>query len=141
MSLLRPAKVIAVCGGKGVVGNSNRSVNLRIVLAELRRRVVLLDADLGLANVDVLLGLQARHTLADVLAGTHSLRDILITGPGGIRVVPAASGVTRMAAMGARQHTEELSAFSELADQVDTLIVDTAAGISDTVVSFVRAAN
>lgn len=141
MSLIRPVQVIAVSGGKGGVGKSNISVNLSIALAQLRRRVVLLDADLGLANVDVLLGLKAKHTLADVLAGTHSLRDILVTGPGGIRVVPAASGVPHMAALGAREHAGLISAFSELAEQVDTLIVDTAAGISDTVISFVRAAN
>ena len=68
MSQMRPVQVIAVSGGKGGVGKSNISVNLGIALAELRRRVVLLDADLGLANVDVLLGLKATHTLADVFA-------------------------------------------------------------------------
>ena len=77
MSQMRPVQVIAVSGGKGGVGKSNISVNLSIALAEMRRRVVLLDADLGLANVDVLLGIKATHTLADVLAGTHSLREVL----------------------------------------------------------------
>ena len=76
---MRPVQVIAVSGGKGGVGKSNISVNLSIALAEMKRRVVLLDADLGLANVDVLLGLKATHTLADVLAGTHSLAQVLVT--------------------------------------------------------------
>src|SRR5690625_7307674 len=104
MSLLRPVQVIAVSGGKGGVGKSNISVNLSIALAELRRRVVLLDADLGLANVVVLLGLQARHTLADVLACTHSFRDILIIVLCGIRVVPAASIVLRLSGYGILAH-------------------------------------
>src|SRR5690606_23348013 len=99
MSQLRPVQVIAVSGGKGGVGKSNISVNLSIALAELRRRVVLLDADLSLANVDVLLGLKAEHTLADVLAGTHTLSEVLVTGPAGIKIVPASSGVQRMASL------------------------------------------
>lgn len=141
MSQVRPVQVIAVSGGKGGVGKSNISVNLSIALAELRRRVVLLDADLGLANVDVLLGLKATHTLADVLAGTHSLRDVLVTGPSGLKIVPASSGVQRMASLSPAEHAGLINAFNELSDQVDFLVIDTAAGISDTVVSFVRAAN
>lgn len=141
MSQVRPVQVIAVSGGKGGVGKSNIAVNLSIALAGLRRRVVLLDADLGLANVDVLLGIKATHTLADVLAGTHSLRDVLVTGPAGLRIVPASSGVQRMAELSSSEHAGLINAFNELSDQVDVLVIDTAAGISDTVVSFVRAAN
>lgn len=139
MSSTRPVQVIAVTGGKGGVGKSNISVNLSIALAEMRRRVVLLDADLGLANIDVLLGLKADKNLADVLSGECSLSDILVTGPSGIKVVPASSGVQQMAALGPQQHAALIHAFSELSNQLDVLVVDTAAGISDTVVSFVRA--
>lgn len=141
MSQMRPVQVIAVTGGKGGVGKSNISVNLGIALAEMQRRVVLLDADLGLANVDVLLGIRATHTLADVLAGTHSLSEVLVTGPGGMKIVPASSGVQRMAELSRTEHAGLINAFNDLSDDVDVLIVDTAAGISDTVVSFVRAAN
>jgi flagellar biosynthesis protein FlhG len=141
MSQMRPVQVIAVSGGKGGVGKSNISVNLSIALAELNRRVVLLDADLGLANVDVLLGIRATHTLADVLAGTHSLADVLVTGPAGMRIVPASSGVQRMAELSSAEHAGLINAFNDLSDQIDVLVIDTAAGISDTVVSFVRAAN
>lgn len=141
MSQLRPVQVIAVSGGKGGVGKSNISVNLSIALAELRRRVVLLDADLSLANVDVLLGLKAEHTLADVLAGTHSLADVLVQGPAGIKIVPASSGVQRMASLGPAEHAGLINAFNDLDDQVDILVIDTAAGISETVISFLRAAN
>lgn len=140
MASHHPIKVIAVTGGKGGVGKTNLSVNLSIALAEKRRRVVLMDADLGLANVDVLLGLQAKYTLADVLNGSKTIRDVLLTGPGGIKIVPASSGIQQMAALSPQEHAGLIHSFSELSDQMDVLIVDTAAGISDTVVSFVRAA-
>eukprot|EP01026_Neomeris_dumetosa_P003697 TRINITY_DN109990_c0_g1_i1.p1 TRINITY_DN109990_c0_g1~~TRINITY_DN109990_c0_g1_i1.p1 ORF type:complete len:158 (-),score=8.69 TRINITY_DN109990_c0_g1_i1:8-481(-) len=116
-----PIKVVAVTGGKGGVGKTNLSVNLSIALAEMRRRVVLMDADLGLANVDVLLGIQAEYTLADVLDGGKNLRDILVKGPGGIRVVPASSGIQQMAALSPQEHAGLIHAFSDLSDQMDVL--------------------
>lgn len=134
-----PIKVVAVTGGKGGVGKTNLSVNLSLALAELRRRVVLMDADLGLANVDVLLGLQAQFTIADVLNGRKSLRDILLNGPGGIKIVPASSGVQHMAQLSAQEHASLIHAYSELGEQMDVLVIDTAAGISESVVSFVKA--
>lgn len=140
MTLHHPVKVIAVTGGKGGVGKTNLSVNLSIALAQMRRRVVLMDADLGLANVDVLLGLHAQYTIADVLDGSRSLREVMINGPGGIKVVPASSGIQQMVALSPQEHAVLIHAFSELSDQLDALIIDTAAGISDTVVSFVSAA-
>jgi len=76
-----------------------------------------------------------------VLAGTHSLADVLVTGPAGVKIVPASSGVQRMAELSSSEHAGLINAFDELSDQVDVLVIDTAAGISDTVVSFVRAAN
>lgn len=135
-----PVQVIAITGGKGGVGKTNVSVNLALSLASLGRRVVLMDADLGLANVDVQLGLRPKATLAEVLAGQCDLRDVMIQGPGGIRVVPAASGAADMVNLGPREHAGLIQAFSEIGDQMDVLIVDTAAGIGDSVVSFVRAA-
>lgn len=139
MSKPHPVQVIAVTGGKGGVGKSNVSVNLGIALSQMGRRVVLLDADLGLANIDVLLGISAKRNLSDVLAGECDLRDVLINGPGGIRIVPASSGTQRMTQLSTMEHAGLISAFSELGDQVDVLIVDTAAGTSESVVSFLRA--
>jgi flagellar biosynthesis protein FlhG len=78
-----PVQVIAVTGGKGGVGKTNVSVNLSLALADLGRRVMLMDADLGLANVDVLLGLTPKYTLADVISGRCQLRDVLLLGPAG----------------------------------------------------------
>ena len=139
MSRAHPVQVIAVTSGKGGVGKSNVSVNLGIALAQKGRRVVLLDADLGLANIDVLLGLKVGRNLRDVLNGDCDLRDVLIDGPGGIKIVPASSGTQHMTQLNTMEHAGLINAFSELADQTDVLIVDTAAGISESVVSFLRA--
>ena len=140
MSKPHPVQVIAVSGGKGGVGKSNISVNLAIALAGMGRRVVVLDADLGLANIDVLLGITSQRNLADVLAGDCDLQDVLVEGPGGIKIVPASSGTQRMTQLSSLEHAGLINAFSELGDQTDVLIVDTAAGISESVVSFLRAA-
>lgn len=140
MGSMHPVQVIAVTGGKGGVGKTNVSINLSVALAELGRRVALLDADLGLANVDVLLGLKATRNLADVLSGECSLTDIMLTGPAGVRVIPASSGVQSMAALSPAEHAGLIHAFSEISDQLDVLVIDTAAGISDSVISFTRAA-
>jgi flagellar biosynthesis protein FlhG len=137
---VHPVQVIAVTGGKGGVGKSNVSLNLGMCLSELGRRVVLLDADLGLANLDILLGLTARENLSHVLSGQCSMRDILVEGPGGMKIVPASSGTKAMVELGPREHAGLIHAFSELSDDIDVLIIDTAAGISDMVLSFVTAA-
>ena len=88
----------------------------------------------------MLLGLTSKRTLADVIAGECDLRDVLIQGPGGIRIVPAASGTQSMVQLSSLQHAGLIQAFSEMGDEIDVLIIDTAAGIGDSVVSFVRAA-
>ncbi|ATX77300.1 MULTISPECIES: MinD/ParA family protein [Reinekea] len=141
MKSLNPIQVIAVTGGKGGVGKSNVSVNLAIGLAELGKRVVLLDADLGLANLDVLLGLSVNRNLGDVLSGQASLLDIMVEGPAGIKIIPASSGSQHMTNLGEVEHAGIITAFSDLGEYMDVLIVDTAAGISKTVTSFVRAAH
>jgi flagellar biosynthesis protein FlhG len=136
---MHPVQVIAVTGGKGGVGKSNVSVNMSIALAEMGRRVVLLDADLGLANIDVLLGITAKNNISNVLNGDITLRDVMVNGPGGIRISPAASGTQAMATLQPEEHAGLIRAFSTIGDQLDVLVVDTAAGIGDGVVSFVKA--
>lgn len=135
----RAVNVIAVTGGKGGVGKTCASINLSVALSQLGRKVLLLDADLGLANVDVLLGLHPRYNLSHVLSGECALEDIIFDGPDGIQVVPAASGRRHMADLAAAEHAGLISAFSELAVSYDALIVDTAAGIADNVISFSQA--
>jgi flagellar biosynthesis protein FlhG len=135
-----PVQVIAVTSGKGGVGKTNISVNLSVALAAAGRRVILMDADLGLANVDVLLNLRAERNLAHVLTGTCGLDDVIIPGPKGMSVVPASSGTRRMAELTAAENAGLIQAFSELQQPLDTLVIDTAAGISDSVITFTRAA-
>ncbi len=137
----RPVKVISVTGGKGGVGKSNICANMAIAMAMLGRRVMLLDADLGLANVDVLLGLHPGHTLGHVIRGEQRLEDIIVNGPAGVRVVPGASGLAAMASLSPSQHAGIVHAFSELAEDLDVLLIDTAAGISDDVLRFCEAAS
>lgn len=132
-------KVIAVTGGKGGVGKTNVSLNMAVAMAQQGQRVLVLDADLGLANVDVMLGLRVRRNIAHVLAGECELNNILVPGPAGIKVVPATSGTRSMVELSAAEHAGLIRAFSTLQDEFDVLIVDTAAGISDMVLSFARA--
>jgi flagellar biosynthesis protein FlhG len=135
-----PVQVIAVTGGKGGVGKTSVSVNLATALASTGRRVMLLDGDLGLANVDVFLGLSPRHTMAHVLSGERTLEEIILESPHGIQVVPGASGVAELANLSAAGHLRLVQAFSALSTRVDTLIVDTSAGIAHSVVQFTQAA-
>ncbi len=135
-----PVQVIAVTGGKGGVGKTNVSVNLAVAMAGMGKNVMLLDADLGLANIDIVLGLHPDKDLSHVLNGECSLDEVVIEGPAGIQVVPGASGVQQMAELSEAEHAGLIRAFSDVAGDLDVLIVDTAAGISDTVVSFSRAA-
>ena len=138
--LARPVQVIAVTGGKGGVGKTSISVNLAAALAEAGRRVVLLDGDLGLANVDVFLGLSPRYTLAHVLSGERTLEEVIVTTPQGFQIVPAASGIAEMANLDARAHLGLVQAFSQLTSRVDVMLVDTAAGIGHGVTQFSQAA-
>lgn len=140
MANSRPVKVIAVTSGKGGVGKTNVSVNLATALAREGRGVMLLDADLGLANIDVLLGLSPRFNLSHVIDGRATLEEILVDGPEGVLIVPAASGIQRMAQLSAAEHAGVIAGFSELNHDLDYLIVDTAAGISEAVTGFARAA-
>ncbi len=134
-----PVNVIAVTSGKGGVGKTNVAVNLSVSLAEAGQRVLLFDADLGLANVDIALGLKPKYDIQHVIAGEHSLDDILLPGPAGIHVIPASSGVARMASLSAPEQAGLVRAFSELSTPVDTLVVDTGAGIDSTVLTFTAA--
>lgn len=136
----RPVKVIAVTSGKGGVGKTNISVNLSIALSQSGKDVLLMDADLGLANVDVLLGIRAKHNVADVIAGLRTLEEVIVNGPGGLKIIPASSGVQNMAELSTMEHVGLIRAFSELNHSIDVLVIDTAAGISDSVITFSRAA-
>jgi len=135
----KPVRVLAVASGKGGVGKTNVSINLGCCLCNLGRTVALMDADMGLANVDVLLGLQPKYNLSHVLNGERTLDEIVLAGPAGLRVVPGASGIQRMADLTSAEQAGVIRAFGSIGEDIDVLIVDTAAGISNGVVNFARA--
>ncbi|MEN1960675.1 MinD/ParA family protein [Luteimonas sp. MJ246] len=135
-----PVRVIAVASGKGGVGKTSVSINLASALANSGQRTLLLDTDLGLANIDVMLGLSPRFTLADVFADRCELRDTVIDVGNGLMVVPAASGKRHMTELEPRQHVGLVHAFSQLDLALDVMVVDNAAGIADGVLTFCQAA-
>ena len=136
----RPVRVIAVASGKGGVGKTNVSVNLALAMVDEGKKVMLMDADLGLANVDIMLGLRPEYNLSHVINGERTLEEVIVDGPNGLRIVPAASGTKNMTELTPAQHAGMIQAFSEVGHDLDVLIVDTAAGVADSVVSFSRAA-
>ena len=135
-----PVRVIAVTGGKGGVGKTNASVNLALAMCHMGKKVMIMDADLGLGNIDVILGLHPEYNLSNVIKGERDLEEVIVDGPHGLKVIPAASGIQEMAELNAVQHAGLVQAFSQLSHQVDVLLVDTAAGISDSVTTFSKAA-
>jgi flagellar biosynthesis protein FlhG len=129
-------RVVAITSGKGGVGKTNVTANLAVALAHLGRRVMVLDADLGLGNLDVLLGLTPVFSLADVLSGQQRLRDVVVPGPGGITVLPAGSGFQNLTSLTDQQIRKLQSEMDELQEQTDILLIDTGAGIGRNVTSF-----
>lgn len=134
------AKVITIASGKGGVGKTSISLNLSLALAGAGYRVCLFDADLGLANVNILTGLYPEHGLAEVMAGTRTLKDIMIRDFNGIDIIPGSSGVEKLADLDTREAGRLISAFLELS-AYDYFILDTSAGISSQVLSFCRASH
>ena len=134
-------RAIAVAGGKGGVGKTTVSVNLGMALAKDGHQVILLDADMSLANIDVLLGLTPTRHIGHLLDGVCSIEDLLMAAPHGLKVVPAGSGTRRLAQLGAGEHAAVIRAFDDLVSPPDYLVVDTAAGLSDNVAMFAAAAD
>ena len=137
----RTARVLAVTSGKGGVGKTNLSVNLGLALAETGRRVVVVDLDLGLANADILFDLTARYNLSDVISGRRSLEEVLIPAAPGLRIVPGASGVERLANLGDAERQALVAGLDTLCADADFVICDTGAGISRNTTSFLAAAD
>ncbi|HHJ80971.1 MAG TPA: MinD/ParA family protein, partial [Candidatus Tenderia electrophaga] len=135
-----PVRVIAVASGKGGVGKTNISVNLGLAMVAEGKKVMLMDADLGLANIDIMLGLHPEYNLSHVIKGERTLEEIIVDGPKGLQIIPASSGTQNMAELTPAEHAGVIQAFSEVGHDLDVLIIDTAAGIADSVISFTRAA-
>src|SRR5205085_6833508 len=135
------ANVIAVTSGKGGVGKSNVAVNLAIKFASAGKNVVLLDADLGLANADVLCNIDLPCNLSHVIARKKELNEVMVKGPGGFHLIGGASGLARMADLTDFDRQRLVDAMGQLEQQTDVILVDTGAGISPNVLSFTRAAD
>ena len=132
-----PPRIISVTSGKGGVGKTNVTANLAYAFSEtFGKKVLVLDADMGLGNMDVLFNLRPRWTLRDFLFDNRSLSDVLVEGPAGIRILPAASGVEEMTALSPEQNLKLISAFDQLEADFDILLIDTGAGISENVLTF-----
>ncbi|NQU75624.1 MAG: MinD/ParA family protein [Planctomycetes bacterium] len=136
MHRARQTHTIAVASGKGGVGKSNVALNLAVLLSAAGNKVALLDADLGLANLDVLIDVQVRANLAHVVAGQRTLAEVVIDLPCGVQLVPGASGLARMADMNEFHRTKLLGELSVLEEDNDVIIVDTGAGIGNNVITF-----
>ena len=134
-------KVIAITSGKGGVGKTSLSANLAIALAGRDQRVTVFDADIGLANLDVMLGRPAKGTLQEVIAGGKSIADVIEDGPGGIKFVGGGSGIETMINLTGRAGDEFLREIKELEKTTDFLIFDTGAGIDANVMTFLTAAH
>lgn len=133
-------RVFALVSGKGGVGKTNIAANLALLLSQRGRRVLLVDADLGLANVDIVMGLTTRYTLFDAISGRATLDEILVEGPGGVVVLPAASGIYEMTCLDDTQRYSILHQIDALESRFDTVLIDNSAGISRDVQFFAGAA-
>ncbi len=130
------ARVISVTSGKGGVGKTNIVANLAYSLQSLGKKVMIFDADLGLANLDVLLGLAPKFNLSHVISGEKSLAEVVVRGPGNMLILPASSGVQELTRLSAQQKIKILTDLDFIIDDIDFLLIDTAAGISSNVMDF-----
>jgi len=136
----KSAKVIAITSGKGGVGKTNVTINLAIALAKQGSRVCIFDADTSLANINVVIGLAPRYTIEQLLNGERTVEEILIEGPQGVMIVPAASGIAECANLDQEQRDRLIEALQALETSFDYLLIDTAAGIGESVLDFVQSA-
>jgi len=134
-------RIVAVASGKGGVGKTSFTINFALALAQKGQRVAVLDADLGMANVNVALGMAVRASLHEVVRGERTMSEVMVEGPEGIQVIPGGSGVQELADLGEEGRAHLLAGLEELAHHADVLVVDTAAGISRNVLAFACAAD
>lgn len=135
------ATVLAVTSGKGGVGKTNIAANLALCLAAANKRVLLLDADLSLGNLDLLLDIHSRYNISHVISGRKCMEEIIQTGPNGLRVVCGASGLDRLADLTEGEQHRLMEHLGRLQQETDTILIDTAAGISKSVIGFCLAAD
>jgi len=135
-----PLRVIAVTSGKGGVGKTNISANLAVLAAKAGKRVLVIDADLGLANVEIVFGLKPRYHMGDLINSSISIEDVMIEAPHGVKILPAGSGVQSLTQLSPEDKLRFIAALEPVQDKFDLVLVDSGAGIGDNVLFFVGAA-
>ena len=135
-----PLRVIAVTSGKGGVGKTNISANLAVLAAKAGKRVLVIDADLGLANVEIVFGLKPRYHMGDLINSSISIEDVMIDAPHGVKILPAGSGVQSLTQLSSDDKLRFIAALEPVQDKFDLVLVDSGAGIGDNVLFFVGAA-
>ncbi|HAR62251.1 MAG: hypothetical protein DKM50_02985 [Candidatus Margulisiibacteriota bacterium] len=131
------AKIITITSGKGGVGKSLFSVNFGIACAKLGKKVLIIDGDLGLANIHILTNTHPEHDLLDILEKRKKIEDVIISGPEGVHIIPGASGIFKLSNTTHAKRQLLIDEFSKLEDRYDFIIIDTEAGISHNVIKFV----
>jgi len=129
-------RVLAVTSGKGGVGKTNIAANLGLALSRMGKKVLIFDTDLGLANIDVLLGLSPKYNIGHVLDGEKKIGDVIVEGPEGLLVLPASSGVDEVRSLSEAQRMDLLAQFENWDTKIDVMILDTGAGIGSNVMYF-----
>lgn len=135
------ARVITISSGKGGVGKTNFTVNLGISLAKMGKKVIVIDADLGLSNVDVVLGLIPKYSLNNVLSGDKKIDEVVVDAPGGIQIISGGSGIMNLVDLEKYQLENLVSSLDLIALGSDYILIDTGAGLSSSVMSFIEASN
>ncbi|ADI01754.1 MinD/ParA family protein [Syntrophothermus lipocalidus] len=138
---MKHTRVVVVTSGKGGVGKTNLALNLALALAESGLRIVLLDADMGLANVDIILGLAPKYNLYHVIRGEKGIKEIILHGPCGLEIIPGGSGIQELANLPEEALQAVIRDLGRLDGEYDLMIIDTGAGISNSVLSYVTAAD
>jgi len=138
---IEKTRILAITSGKGGVGKTNFTINLGISLSNLGYKVLIFDADIGLANVDIILGVIPRYTIADVINGNKGILDIITEGPNGIKVIAGGSGIKELASLDNNRLEKITLQLAKLENIADFILIDTGAGLSETVLSFVNAAD
>jgi flagellar biosynthesis protein FlhG len=136
----RTVRTIAIASGKGGVGKTNITANLAIGFSRLDKKVLIFDADLGLSNIDVILNLATKYNIKHLFNGEKKLKDLIIEGPSGIKVLPASSGIQELTELDEFQRLRIIEEFESYDDEVDYLLIDTSSGISANVAFFCMAA-
>ncbi|NLN41706.1 MAG: MinD/ParA family protein [Clostridiales bacterium] len=135
------ARVITITSGKGGVGKTSFTINLAISLAKMGYRIVIIDGDFGLANVDLMLGISSRYGLREIITGQMSLKEVMVEGPYGIRFISGGSGIKELVNLGSKELDVFLSKIDELNQIADIVLIDTGAGATDNIVKMVLAAD